>query len=191
MKICCIPSEKIPKEIANRTDAFAVDYSELFSENDVCWIERQDAEKNPQYKQLIPYVIVRRHDGKCACYPRHGTEKRLHGLYSFGVGGHVEESDKKETLRETLECGMYRELSEELVDFPVAEIPLKYIGLINETETETGLVHLGIVFLAECDKNCELHASDELKGLEWKTTDEAASLKKELWSDLAFRLLEV
>lgn len=190
MKICCVPVKKIDSKIVEKTDSYKVDYQSYIAEKDVCWIERSIAEKDNNYKQLIPYVLIKNSDGQFACYKRHGTEKRLHGLYSSGIGGHVDEPDESETLRQTLENGMFRELSEELTNFDTDKISLKYLGLINEKETEVGLVHLGIVFLAECTAGFLPRPASELSGMEWKTQTELATLKKELWSELAFKLLE-
>lgn len=84
---------------------------------------------------------------------------------------------------------MFRELDEELQNFDKAKIELKYIGIINEIESEVGLVHLGIVYLAKCNESYIPKPADELKNMEWKTVSEILSLEKELWTELAFRLL--
>lgn len=189
MKICCIPVEVLPKEIISQTNSFkGKRISDLISEKDVCWIERKEAENNNNYKQLIPYILVK-NENKFACYKRHGTEQRLHGLYSCGIGGHVDEPDKQYSLEQTLETGMYRELSEEFCNFEKESITLNYLGLINENESNVGLVHLGIVFLAECNNGFIPKPAEELSGMEWKTEDEVKLLNKELWTELAFNLL--
>ena len=84
-------------------------------END-CW-------KKINYKQLIPYVLLQKADGKFACYQRHGTEIRLHGKWSAGIGGHIDEPDQQTSLKATLETGMLRELKEELLDFDKKKFP--------------------------------------------------------------------
>jgi hypothetical protein len=59
------------------------------------WMPRSAAECDPSFKQLIPYVVVKRSDtGTIACYRRRGSEDRLHGLWSVGIGGHVDEGDR-------------------------------------------------------------------------------------------------
>ena len=66
---------------------------------------------------------------------------------------------------------------------------LEYLGLISEKESDVGLVHLGIVYLARCKDDYVPLAAEETKGLEWKTKDELRNLKKELWSTLALDFL--
>ena len=92
-------------------------------------------------------------------------------------------------VRKTVEKGMYRELSEELTNFQQDKIDLKYLGIINEVESEVGLVHLGIVYIAECKNGYIPEAASELKNMDWKTVAEIDMLEKELWTTLAFRLV--
>ncbi|MEE3314821.1 MAG: hypothetical protein VZR56_11775, partial [Treponema sp.] len=124
-----------------------------------------------------------------AIYQRHGTETRLHDKYSAGVGGHVDESDNQNDAKKTLEMGLYRDLGEELTNFQRDMVDLKYLGIINEIESEVGLVHIGLVYIAECKDGYIPKAASELKNMEWKSTDEIAKLDKELWTELAFRLV--
>ena len=44
------------------------------------WIRPSQAERDPRFKQWIPYVLVHRSDGLDATYRRQGTESRLHGF---------------------------------------------------------------------------------------------------------------
>jgi predicted NUDIX family phosphoesterase len=153
------------------------------------WVERSLAEKDPSYKQIIPYIIVQNSAGQFLCYPRHGAEERLHGYYSCGIGGHIDEVDKRESFAETVRVGMTRELSEEISNFAPELVELSFKGIINETESEVGQVHLGVVYLARCRGAYLPLPSEETGGMEWKTAEELASLEKELWSDLALGLL--
>ncbi len=189
MKICCVKSKLIPEEILTTTKSFKRDFSFIKNE-DIEWIERKDVEIDFSYKQLIPYVILQKSDKTLGCYKRHGSEKRLHGLFSCGFGGHVEEGDTQNDLAKTLETGMFRELGEELSDFDKSLVELKYLGLINEKENEVGFVHLGIVFMAICKDGYTPKEASETKGLEWKTKEELCNLKTELWTKLALELVE-
>ena len=96
----------------------------------------------------------------------------------------------KNDLVKTLECGMLRELSEELSNFDKDQVELRYLGLINEKESEVGLVHLGIVFMAVCKEGYTPKEAGETKGLEWKSKEELCKLKTELWTKLALELVE-
>lgn len=189
MKILCVKSKKLPKEITTVTNAFKIQVNSLVNDTDVEWIERAEAENNFEYKQLIPYILLKCSDGKYACYQRAGNEKRLHGKYSAGIGGHIDEADKQNNLIKTIEVGMYRELSEELTNFQQDKIDLKYLGIINEVENDVGLVHLGIVYIAECKNGYIPEAASELKNMDWKTVAEIDMLEKELWTKLAFQLV--
>jgi predicted NUDIX family phosphoesterase len=193
MKICCVESKKFPAEWINGTIALSANFFEYVSSEDMRWIERQDAETDPSYKQIIPYIVLQnktlQNAERFLCYPRHGTETRLHGLYSCGIGGHIDEMDKRNTLAETIKAGMTRELTEEIRDFSAESIDLAYKGIICEAESAVGTVHLGVVYLAQCRNGYLPSAAEEIAGAEWKTAEQLALLKKELWSDLAFRLL--
>ena len=190
MKICCIKTTSIPNEIKKATGSFSVNYSDFINDTDIVWIERQEAENDKNFNQLIPYVIVMDADEKIACYERHGNEKRLHGKISCGVGGHIDETDKAESFTQTMTNGMYRELCEELKNFDKSKVNFSYLGIINEIESEVGEVHLGIVFLIKCNQGYTPEANSELKNMKWKSKEEIQSCNTELWSGLALRLLK-
>ncbi len=204
MKIFCVKTSLLPQKITKTTGGFktSLNFLDFLKDEDVFWIERDDAETDFNFKQIIPYVILQKEDGKIACYLRHGTEKRLHGFYSCGFGGHIEESDKGKTCLETIRNGLFRELSEEVSNFPslrddlpanrqeAEEISLLPLGVINEVESEAGLVHLGVVFLGKCRNGFVPKEADETKGLEWKTQDELSNLNTELWTRLSLELLK-
>ena len=113
------------------------------------WIERSVAENDDNFKQLIPYILLTNSQGLLATYPRRGTEARLHGSWSLGLGGHINTSDQSQTdpqtWRNLLYTGLKRELSEE---FP-SSVPghTHFLGVINENLSAVGRVHLGVVFL--------------------------------------------
>ena len=151
MKICCIKTSSVPRKIKDATDVFTVQYADFIRGNDIDWIERSEAETDKDFQQIIPYVLVKNSDGKFASYTRHGNEKRLHGKLSCGIGGHIDETDKADSFDDTLANGMCRELYEELKDFDRSKVKLSYLGIINEIESDVGEVHLGLVFLMECN----------------------------------------
>jgi predicted NUDIX family phosphoesterase len=70
-----------------------------------------------------------------------GSDRRLHGRASFGVGGHIGADDGG------ILVALEREWREEV---ETAELPrFTPLGLLNDDSDEVGRVHLGIVFLAE------------------------------------------
>ena len=106
------------------------------------FVERAAAETEPLWKQVIPYCILRRGDDVFVTtrLPAQG-EKRLHGLRSIGIGGHVNPADGGE---DRLLAGLRREVEEEVELEPgwVA----RPLGLVNDDTTEVGSVHVGLVF---------------------------------------------
>jgi len=163
------------------------------------WLPRPAAETDPGHKQWIPYALIRNPRGEFAAYPRQGVEARLHGLWSVGIGGHVNPvdhsspaPDRRALWREALWTGLRRELAEE---FPAATAgATRFLGLIHESRTEVGRVHLGAVFLHEVNAIPD-EPGPELAGLQWLPR---AALghggwpldRFELWSRLALQLLE-
>jgi len=156
------------------------------------WIPRSEAERTPSYKQIIPYVILRTKIGNLtACYRRKGSESRLHDLWSCGIGGHVnpvDEGNSQGNLKEILDRGLLRELDEELPSRPFHCRPL-FQGIINEEKTEVGTVHFGLVYTIELTDPSQLIPGDELIDFTWKPIEAIRSLKFELWSMLALKLI--
>jgi predicted NUDIX family phosphoesterase len=112
------------------------------------FVPRDQAEANPGFKQLITYSILRYGDTVFR-YKRSawGSERRLHGMYSIGVGGHVNRSDVLPlwtNATSIVEWARDRELQEEFY----VECPGQpgLIGLLNEEGNEVARFHLGIVY---------------------------------------------
>jgi predicted NUDIX family phosphoesterase len=107
---------------------------------------RSEAETDPRYKQLIPYVLILC-NGRILRYRRGrgGQETRLHGLYSVGIGGHIsEEDDGLFSSRVGYQEGMRREIMEEVA---VEEAKEAAVAVINDDSTEVGRVHFGVVHI--------------------------------------------
>ena len=189
MKICCVETARLPESWIGTTIAIADDFFSCLSAEDISWIERSEAETDSSYKQIIPYIVVRQSTGSILCYPRHGTESRLHGLYSCGIGGHIDRQDAHDTFQQTVIAGMMRELGEELANFREDKVELVYKGIIYEAQTPVGQVHLGLVYTACCRPGYVPQPAEELAGMEWKTPGDLKLVKKELWSDLALELI--
>jgi predicted NUDIX family phosphoesterase len=104
---------------------------------------RGEAETDPSFKQLIPYVVLQWRD-QVFHYTRgkRATETRLQALRSVGVGGHINPVDQN--LFDTpYREAMLREVAEEVV--LATSYEERCIGLINDDSTPVGQVHLGIV----------------------------------------------
>jgi len=114
----------------------------------ILYLNRNDAEQDKNYKQLIPYVLVICHD-KILRYRRGrgGQETRLHGLYSVGIGGHISEEDHGLfSSGPGYQEGMRRELMEEVA---IDEIKEAVVAVINDDSTEVGQVHFGVVHVLQ------------------------------------------
>ena len=72
------------------------------------FLKRSLAEEDPAFKQVIPYVMIRK-DGRYLHYVRGkgSGEKRLVAMGSIGIGGHINSSDESlfHTGREYLRSG--------------------------------------------------------------------------------------
>jgi len=114
------------------------------------FVPRAQAEQDPSYKQIIPYVLIRKGDRLLHYVRGKGSgEKRLVALGSIGIGGHI--NDRDQTLFGTgldfYHDAVQRELHEELrMD---GDFRTEVVGLINDDLTPVGQVHLGVVHLCE------------------------------------------
>jgi len=114
------------------------------------FVPRAQAEQDPSYKQIIPYVLIRKQDRLLHYVRGKGSgEKRLVALGSIGIGGHI--NDRDQTLfgdgLDFYNDALQRELHEELRMAGVFRTEV--IGLINDDLTPVGQVHLGVVHLCE------------------------------------------
>jgi len=159
------------------------------------YLERPQAEKNPQFKQLIPYVIMGYED-KYLCYQRgkRAGEQRLVDKVSIGIGGHINPCDDQmplfyEDYTEIYQNAVAREVAEEIE--VECEYKDKIVGLLNDDSNEVGQVHLGIIHfwrLAEPKVKkreqmiCQLNFMTEAELLKIKD-------KMETWSQLCLENL--
>lgn len=150
---------------------------------------RGDMEEDPSYKQLISYAIVTS-GNETLVYKRltGGGETRLHGLLSIGVGGHMNDIEDVEDIKEKMFINASRELQEEV---GIKESELKsfeVIGLINDDENEVGKVHIGLVFKVEVDKTHIFTNEEDTLELIWTKDNELkAQSPFESWSELIIR----
>lgn len=111
------------------------------------FLRRAQAEDDPSFKQIIPYVILKWRD-QVFNYVRgkRASETRLQALRSVGVGGHINPGDSS-LFDDAYRTAMLRELAEEVhIDCSYED---RCLGLINDDSTPVGQVHLGIVHLFE------------------------------------------
>lgn len=195
--VLCIRRNQLPDSWARKTSIIPLslnDFSSHCSKADFKFIPCAIAETNPEYKQIIPYIALQSSDcEKTAIYLRKGSEKRLHDLWSIGIGGHINPIDailNKRSFKKILTEGMKRELDEELICRPRNEKP-EFLGIISEEITAVGKVHLGAVFriLTKCPN--AFAPGDELSLFQWMNTQDLDQLNLELWSELSLKLISM
>jgi predicted NUDIX family phosphoesterase len=121
--------------------------SKLFVQGVPRFMLRSQAETDPTYKQIIPYVIMM-HGGKVLSYVRgrRAGETRLVGNRSIGIGGHINPSDDLPLFgdfRQTYLEAVAREVAEEVV--VDASYTDRIVALLNDDSNSVGQVHLGVV----------------------------------------------
>lgn len=124
---------------------------------------RGEMEQDPSMKQIIPYLIVR-HEQQIFLFQRTaaGSEARLHGKYSIGVGGHINRGDV-EGAADLVAAGLRRELEEELI--LEGSWRARLVGVLNDDTNAVGQVHFGLVHVVDVDSaRIMVRESDTLSG---------------------------
>ena len=131
--------------------------------------ERQAAEVDESFRQIIPYIVFVCRD-KVFCYQRTKKqgEERLYGKMSVGIGGHLEDTDVATSDKTYYMTGMLREIQEEVVP---GALPVEHVivGLINDPATPVGRVHVGILHVVKLMAPRMLIKEDHNVSLGWKT----------------------
>jgi predicted NUDIX family phosphoesterase len=154
----------------------------------------RNAEINVDYKQPIPYVVVRRGKELFVTERLKGAgESRLHGQLSLGMGGHMNPTSSEYDSFKLVLCeNLIRELDEELDITRAWEVDI--IGLINDDSEEVSQVHLGILGIAELPKDAEVTVKEveQLAG-QWMTVDKLKEKevydRLENWSKIVVDIL--
>ena len=195
-KVLCVKRNNLPENWVQKKSIIVMEETAFFEKCSSFEFEFKDrtfVEKDSNFKQIIPYIVLQTKNLKdIAIYKRKGSEERLHDLWSIGIGGHINPIDADEnqnSLKKIIITGMERELDEELSNMCDKDLP-QFIGLINEEETDVGSVHIGAVFRIITENKNDYTSGDELVDFQWMKTEKAANLNLELWSKLAFELLE-
>jgi len=160
------------------------------------FIPRPQAEVDPGYKQLIPYVIMSC-DGKYLSYVRgrRAGETRLTGLRSIGIGGHINPIDADNSslfayLYENYLTAVQREVAEEVC--VEAGHTDTIVALLNDDSTEVGSVHLGIVHHWILDSPSVSKREQVITQMAFMSPTELREVRDsmETWSQLCLALLE-
>jgi predicted NUDIX family phosphoesterase len=158
------------------------------------YLNRSEAELDKRFKQLIPYVLLICND-KILRYRRGkaGGEKRLHGLYSVGIGGHISEEDQHLpglSANNLYQEGMRRELMEE-VAIDAGQEPA--VAAINDDSSEVGQVHFGVVHIVRVPDENVASGRSGIVAPEFIPVAEAIkdAAAYETWSRFCLESLEV
>jgi len=162
------------------------------------YMKRGLAEEDVNYKQPLPYGILRTKDGRLFMYQRWGKnsevwEARLYDKVSFGVGGHIEEDVKnaENPLLETL----LREIEEEVGITPSDIEKVELIGYINDDTNDVGKVHLGLAYVVDLKTDDVKIDKGELASGKFVTPQEAKEILKnpeidvEPWSRIVLEVI--
>jgi len=157
------------------------------------FMARSQAETNPDFKQIIPYVVIT--DGKNVLHYVRGKkagEQRLVAKGSVGIGGHI--NDEDHTLfafgMQAFQDAVKREVCEELAI--QGEFNARPVGLINDDSTEVGRVHFGIVHVLFCTPEQVKKNEQVITQVEFIPIDELKVKREQMesWSQLCLDNLD-
>lgn len=131
------------------------------------YIYRYDAEYNPVFQQIIPYLlIVNEDESKYFVSKRISGEKRLINNLSLGFGGHIDECDG---THEVVLKALSREMNEELDIDPITKAI--YIGTMRDMTSKTN-DHFGLIFIVKAKEgDVFIKETDKLEG-SWMAREE-------------------
>ncbi len=157
------------------------------------FLPRVQAEIDPTYKQIIPYVILA-HSDKAVHYVRgkKAGEQRLVAKGSIGIGGHLNDGDAglfnldEEHYNRVVE----REVHEEV--HLLTKFGNRVAALINDDTTDVGRVHLGIVHVFKLAEPRVEKREAIIRGLTFLTKEELMTRRESLesWSQFCVDSLD-
>jgi len=168
---------------------------ELFAPGVLRFMTRSTAEKDPSFKQLIPYVLMSC-EGRYLSYVRgkRAGEARLMGNRSIGIGGHINPADDmplfNADFRETYLAAVEREVAEEVcVETKHTD---KVVALLNDDSNEVGSVHLGVVHHWVLDSPDVTKKEQMITQMTFMTPTELREVRDSLetWSQICLQLLK-
>lgn len=200
--VVCFSQEEIDRK--GRFFGFNKNYQSylniLSERSNLIVIKRSEANKNPNLKQIISYVLLKDKKGNYLSYQRGNYSNKnqlLKDVLCIGFGGHVNSKDLYDLFGISnggIWNAAYREVAEEVKFLLLSD--LKLIGVINDDSSYLGLTHFSFVFEAELpndfnieDYNTEL-SINKLKLLSKKDLKNNFH-KLEFWSQILAKKLNV
>jgi predicted NUDIX family phosphoesterase len=169
---------------------------QLLSPENMSFRLRSQVEDDPNFKQLIPYMLFRHRSpsGPDAVFQyTRGTgmgEGRLHRKRSVGIGGHISADDVgSDASSNPYQEGMRRELDEEVI--VEAPYTASCVGLINDDQSEVGRVHLGVVHILDLERPAIRPREEDIIECGFRPIPEilADMAGFETWSQICMRAL--
>ena len=157
------------------------------------FMPRAKAETDPQFKQVIPYVLIT--DGKSILHYVRGKkagEQRLVAKGSVGIGGHI--NDEDHTLfafgLQAFQDAVKREVCEELSI--QGEFNARPVGLINDDSTEVGQVHFGVIHIFRCQPEQVKKNEQVITQMEFVRIEELKAKREQMetWSQICLDNIE-
>lgn len=165
----------------------------LLSRENNFFMRRPLAEQDPEFKQIIPYVLLT-HGGRVLHYVRgkKAGEQRLVSKGSVGIGGHMNDSDEglfALDMDAYLE-GVRREVCEELN--VGSAFKNRIVALLNDDTTEVGRVHLGVVHVFELETDDVQKRESMITNLAFFNKEELLAQRDamETWSQICVDALD-
>ena len=150
------------------------------------FMPRAHAETNPNFKQIIPYMIFM-FDHKIFVMQRKSSasEQRLASKFSIGIGGHMRQEDMQ--TNDIIDWAS-REFDEEV--HYSGQQSIKILGVLNDDSNAVSKVHLGIIMLINANSD-KISIKDEHKSGILLTIDECIALKPQMesWSQICLDFL--
>jgi predicted NUDIX family phosphoesterase len=157
------------------------------------FMARAQAETNPAFKQIIPYVVIT--DGKSVLHYVRGKkagEQRLVSKGSVGIGGHINDEDHSlfAVEMQAFQDAVKREVCEELAI--QGEFTPRPVGLINDDSTEVGRVHFGVVHVLFCSPENVKKKEQVITQMEFIPIEELKAKREQMetWSQLCLDNLD-
>lgn len=186
--VLCVPSSAVRDLFAGRiwlpSDEATLDT--WLASVPKAFLPRSIAETSTEWRHLATYAVLTSGE-KVFSYRRgkSGSEGRLHGRLSVGVGGHVELDDYSSggwICESMLYSAALREIDEEL--HILSGSAMRLAGLIADDSTPVNAVHLGVAYLVEVDHTRVSVREDCLSDPRWMTVDDLieAAPRLEVWS---------
>jgi len=188
---------------------FSVSFAELYETSTVTFESRhvdKRVEQNPDYVQLIPYILVFDESVRMLSYRRGsgGNDARIYSKKSIGIGGHIEPMDHDHDVSTSAPIedvnvfiqivlnSILREVKEEIGLETIAD---EYFSLdmatslfasnhnrmacLYSTENEVSKVHLGLVIpivISNDQKETLVFDESEITEVEWLSREEITDL---------------